>query len=760
MMNKTNKMMNKTNKMKTAIVTLLLIFLIVPASPAWANPQDESAITAETTTTVNMRSGPSTDDGKITTLAEKTAVIVLEMLENGWSRVYYGEREGYIKSEYLQTKEDDHSYGQERGDEENEERSILRSNLEPVTDETAYITLSFNGAIQNVSIVKAVDLHGNQTLLDHGSYSAVTNMTTLDDPIISENTVSWQFKEKPDEKFYYEVIPKNKRIDLPWSIAVNYTLNGVPVRGEELAGAEGLVEAHVSVESRRDCSAYFRQNFILMAMMLSDMEDAYSFESPGAQFQTFGTYQAAAHVAMPGQDEEFSYRIGTTSFETPGIFFIMVPATLSQLDDIAEMNEHKENIENAGEAMDKTFDDILSIVTSMSAGLGDTAQGLDRLNNGREIIAGFDTTFDTDIDTMLAALESMREATNELSSVLGNSSLTAHMNRMGDKMSDSLSKMDNMVEDLQDASDSLKKVKKLLKKLQDADDAEKKAILEEIRAELNNLIYFLKCIDNDGNVNAIQELLKDIQDILDELQHIDSEAQKDMSKPSSDGDGSTADGMDAVSDHILKSAIQSMMKSLDSAGKHLNNSLDDMDDAVDDLCGTIEELYGLSADLDPILNQSGELLHTVSDSLSPMNDLILHLDIMLDMAGSEINSGAQLSLTGMAQMLRSLTEALKKTDDIQANKDILSDIIRDEWDRLDEDLGILDIDTKAVKHSFTSEKNAEPRSLQIIMRTASIETEDPVKAAASAENEEDDSIWSRISRLFVKIGSTLVDIFS
>ena len=410
--------------------------------------------------------------------------------------------------------------------------------------------------------------------------------------------------------------------------------------------------------------------------------------------------------------------------------------------------------------MDETFDDILSIVMSMSGGLGDTAQGLDRLNNGREIIAGFDTTFDTDIDTMLAALDNMRKAMNEFSSVLENSSLTSHMNHMSDKMSDSLSKMDNMVKDLQNASDSLKKVKKLLEEIQNADDTEKKAILEEIRAELNNLNYFLKCIDNDGNVNSIQELLKDIQDILDELQHIDGNAQKEMTKPGSDGDGATADGMDAVSSNILKSAVQSMMKSLDSAGKHLNDSLNDIDEMVDDLYGTIDELYGLSSDLDPILNQSGGLLRIISDSLSPVNDLILHLDTMLDTAGSEIDNGAQLSLTGMAQMLRSLTEALKKTDDIQANKDILSDIIRDEWDRLDEDLGVLDIDTKAIKHSFTSEKNAEPRSLQVIMRTASIETEDPVLVAVSAENEEDDGIWSRIRRLFVKIGNTLVDIFS
>lgn len=65
---------------------------------------------------------------------------------------------------------------------------------------------------------------------------------------------------------------------------------------------------------------------------------------------------------------------------------------------------------------------------------------------------------------------------------------------------------------------------------------------------------------------------------------------------------------------------------------------------------------------------------------------------------------------------------------------MIADVIEDEWNRLDDDLGILDIDTSAEKISFTSEKNPSPRSLQIIIRTKEIEID-----------EEEDGIQSSIS---------------
>lgn len=92
------------------------------------NPAAESEIVAETTTdaettaettgevfstpkkakitsTVRVRAGSGTDTDVLGTVYKGAEIFVLEQLSNGWSKVDYEDKEGYIKSEYLQIKE-------------------------------------------------------------------------------------------------------------------------------------------------------------------------------------------------------------------------------------------------------------------------------------------------------------------------------------------------------------------------------------------------------------------------------------------------------------------------------------------------------------------------------------------------------------------------------------------------------------------------------------------------------------------------------
>ena len=73
--------------------------------------------------------------------------------------------------------------------------------------------------------------------------------------------------------------------------------------------------------------------------MVSDTEEDLSFAADGAQFQTLGSYQAAVYMAFPQTEETFHFEIGTESFENTGVFFAMMPVTMSQMDDIAEIRE-------------------------------------------------------------------------------------------------------------------------------------------------------------------------------------------------------------------------------------------------------------------------------------------------------------------------------------------------------------------------------------------------------------------------------------
>jgi len=60
-----------------------------------------STSTLKTLDSVNIRSGPSTDNRIINTLSAGVNVAVLERMANGWSRVLHDGKEGFIRSDFL-----------------------------------------------------------------------------------------------------------------------------------------------------------------------------------------------------------------------------------------------------------------------------------------------------------------------------------------------------------------------------------------------------------------------------------------------------------------------------------------------------------------------------------------------------------------------------------------------------------------------------------------------------------------------------------
>ena len=68
-------------------------------------------------------------------------------------------------------------------------------------------------------------------------------MSTYDEPVIKDNSVYWKLSDTSKQRFYYECIPTDKvNIQMPWNFDVSYKLNGVSVKAEDCAGANGLVE--------------------------------------------------------------------------------------------------------------------------------------------------------------------------------------------------------------------------------------------------------------------------------------------------------------------------------------------------------------------------------------------------------------------------------------------------------------------------------------------------------------------------------------
>jgi len=457
----------------------------------------------------------------------------------------------------------------------------------PDVDESAYISLDYYGNIKKTDIVKSVDLNDNSMIVDYGQYSNVKNMTTFDTPEINDDNVVWKFdSENVPRKFYYQVTPKNSYIELPWKIDVNYKLNGVPVKAENLVGKAGLIAIDVNVKPNIKANDYSKDNFILAAGTMIDSGKHYSFSAPGSQFQTIGSLQLAFFIALPKQSESFHFEIGTDSFESDGLIFAMMPATLGQLEDVKEIKEHKGNIENASQAIDGIMDDLLAIMGGMKSGLQTTNEGLNELNNARQEV----------------------------------------MNHSEENME---------------------------------------------------------------NLNQTKDSIGTLQSRIDSFNYI-----------------------------VANSAYSATASAM----------------GVSD---------GLSE---------------TSDLMSNLHDTLGSTISTLDKSGDNLNVGMEKSISGMSRLTHDLDLALDRTDNLQKNKNIISNIVKDEWNRLDKDLGILDIDVDAKKVSLTSSQNKDPRSLQIILKTEEINV-DTNEEKVLINPLDDLGFWGRFKFVFISIGQTLRSAF-
>ena len=183
------------------------------------------------------------------------------------------------------------------------------------TDESVYINMDYYGAPTNTRIVKGVSLNGHTEFTDFGSYADVYNMSTYDEPVIKDNSVYWKLSDTSKQRFYYECIPTDKvNIQMPWNFDVSYKLNGVSVKAEDCAGANGLVEITIHAVPNSYASDYYKNNMMLVCGTGIDMSKALSIDAPGAQVQSVGTYKLVVFMGMPGEESTFTVRIGSGNF--------------------------------------------------------------------------------------------------------------------------------------------------------------------------------------------------------------------------------------------------------------------------------------------------------------------------------------------------------------------------------------------------------------------------------------------------------------
>lgn len=365
-------------------------------------------------------------------------------------------------------------------------------------DEAYYAMTDYYGNLTDGSVVKSYRTNGIATLTDYGDYDEIINLTDGTVPARNGGMTTFRLDEKAlPGTFYFEGKTTKPFQQLPWTISMSYTLNGVPTKAEDLAGQAGVVEIRLDIVPNGRASEYARNNYTLEAMAIFNQDDILSLEAPGAQVQLIGNLRAVLFLGLPGEECHYTIRVGSEDFAFGGMTFLMVPATLSQLEEIAKLSERKDDLEENYNKLSGSIDSLLDAMTAMTGSLNASANGLEQLNKARGI-------FSDGKGVIYSGTDALREDLSNLADVL--EPVEGQIEALSKTISDSKSTLRSMTNTVSDLKDDLKDVESALRDLEDGTGDARKVF-----SALGSLRKSLKALQE-----ALGGTVKDTSGKLDE----------------------------------------------------------------------------------------------------------------------------------------------------------------------------------------------------------------------------------------------------
>ena len=365
-------------------------------------------------------------------------------------------------------------------------------------DEAYYAMTDYYGNLTDGSVVKSYRTNGIATLTDYGDYDEIINLTDGTAPARNGGMTTFRLDEKAlPGTFYFEGKTTKPFQQLPWTISMSYTLNGVPTKAEDLAGQAGVVEIRLDIVPNERASEYARNNYTLEAMAIFNQDDILSLEAPGAQVQLIGNLRAVLFLGLPGEECHYTIRVGSEDFAFGGMTFLMVPATLSQLEEIAKLSERKDDLEENYNKLSGSIDSLLDAMTAMTGSLNASANGLEQLNQARGI-------FSDGKGVIYSGTDALREDLSNLADVL--EPVEGQIEALSKTITDSKSTLRSMTNTVSDLKDDLKDVESALRDLEDGTGEVRKVF-----SALGSLRESLKKLQK-----ALGGTVKDTTDKIDE----------------------------------------------------------------------------------------------------------------------------------------------------------------------------------------------------------------------------------------------------
>lgn len=274
-------------------------------------------------------------------------------------------------------------------------------------EEVIYATLAQDGGVNGMYAVNHFVLTSPGSLVDHGEYTSVKNLTDTTAVVQTGSSVSLQ---AVGENFYYQGDMAGR--DLPWKIQLSYLLDGVKTNPQELGGKSGNLQIKLQTRQNSAVDPTYYHNYMLQITLKLDSEKCSNIIAPGATAANAGKIRMLVYTVLPAKDADISISAYVRDFSMAGVEIAAMPFSMGfELPDTNRMMDDFSALSDGVAGINDGVSKLEGGVAGLKNNAGKLTEGSAGFKSGISTLSG-------NSGQLLAASAQISGALNQIASSL------------------------------------------------------------------------------------------------------------------------------------------------------------------------------------------------------------------------------------------------------------------------------------------------------------------------------------------------------
>ncbi|MGN0306281.1 MAG: hypothetical protein ACI4D2_09040 [Lachnospiraceae bacterium] len=244
-------------------------------------------------------------------------------------------------------------------------------------EEVVYANLTPEGKVEGIYVVNSFQGVKGKTIVDYGSYTGVTNLTTSEEIMQNRDEITLTTQA---DKVYYQGNLKTK--ELPWKIEIEYEIDGKAYKASQMGGKTGHLKMEIGITKNPAVEDSFWESYALQLSFILDGDTCKNITAKDATIANVGSSKQLSYICLPGKETKFLVEADVTDFVLGEISINGTRLNLDMEVDSGKINDQIKEVQDAVAEVDDGAKELQKGAGELTDGVKEAYDGSLNLQEG------------------------------------------------------------------------------------------------------------------------------------------------------------------------------------------------------------------------------------------------------------------------------------------------------------------------------------------------------------------------------------------